>query len=235
MGDSRLVGTPLSAWTSLGVRVGLEPLLGASLLGSRVVRWAHLGLGVALQARRWVRLGGLRLRVSLLLLCGILVGLGVLRIGLLLLLLLLLIGWRRLGLLLRLLLGLRLGFGLGRGLLDGGLLLRRDDRFGLVRRRVDLLLAFRAWRGHVDAQSPLHLTVQAQPLLHLSQMWVGVESTLVADRGLTLCAGVVVGDSRWVGQLCGGADRTELTAGHRSNLWQRRIRRGGGQTAVWRH
>lgn len=234
MGDSRLVGTPLRGWTSLGVRVGLEPLLGASLLGSRVVRRAHLGLGVALQARRWVRLGGLRLRVSLLLLCGILVGLGVLRIGLLLLLLLL-ISWRRLGLLLRLLLGLRLGFGLGRGLLDGGLLLRRDDWFGLVRRRVDLLLAFRAWRGHVDAQSPLHLTVQAQPFLHLSKMRVWVESTLVADRGLTLCAGVIVGDSRWVGQLCGGADRTELTAGHWSDLWQRRIRRGGGQTAVWRH
>lgn len=233
MGDSRLVGTPLSGWTSLGVRVGLEPLLRASLLGSRVVRRAHLGLRVALQARRWVRLGGLRLRVSLLLLCGILVGLGILRIGLLLLLLL--IGLGRLGLLLRLLLGLRLGFGLGRGLLDGGLLLRRDDWFGLVGRRVDLLLAFRAWRGHVDAQSSLHLTVQAQPFLHLSKMRVGVESTLVADRGLTLCAGVIVGDSRWVGQLCGGADRTELTAGHRSDLWQRRIRRGGGQTAVWRH
>lgn len=231
-----MVGTPLSGWTSLGVRIGLEPLLGASLLGSRVVRRAHLGLGVALQARRWVHLGGLRLWVSLLLLllllCGILVGLRVLRIGLLLLL----IGWRRLGLLLRLLLGLRLGFRLGRGLLDGGLLLlRRDDWFGLVRRRVDLLLAFRAWRGHVDAQSPLHLTVQAQPFLHLSEMRVGVESTLVADCGLTLCAGVIVGDSRWVGQLCGGADRTELTAGHRSDLWQRRIRRGGGQTAVWRH
>lgn len=161
------------------------------------------------------------------------VGLGVLRIGLLLLLLLLL---SRLGLLLGLLLGLRLGFGLGRGLLDRGLLLlRRDDWFGLVRGRVDLLLAFRAWRGHVDAKSPLHLTVQAEPFLHLSEMWVGVESTLVADRSLTLCAGVVVGHSRWVGQLCGGADRTELTAGHRSNLRQGSIGRGGGQTAVWRN
>lgn len=172
-----------------------------------------------------MRLARLRLRVSLLL-SRILVGLGVLRIGLLLLLTCL----SRLGLLL----GLRLGLGLGRGLLDRSLLWR-DDWFSLVRRRVDLLLAFRPRCGHVDAQSPLHLTVQTEPFLHLSEMWVGVESTLVADRSFTLCAGVVVGDSRWVGQLCGGADRTELTAGHRSNLGQWSIRRGGGQTAIWRH
>lgn len=172
-----------------------------------------------------MRLARLRLRVCLLL-SRILVGLGVLRVGLLLLL----TGRSRLGLLLR----LRLGFGLGRGLLDRSLLWW-DDWFGLVRRRVDLLLAFRPRCGHVDAQSPLHLTVQTEPFLHLSEMWVGVESTLVADRGLTLGAGVVVGDRRWVGQLCGGADRTELTAGHRGNLRQRSVRRGGGQTAVRRH
>lgn len=172
-----------------------------------------------------MRLGGLGLRVRLLLLRGrVLVGLGVLGVRLLLLLLLL-IGWNRLGLL-GLLLGLRLGFGLGRGLLDGRLLLLllRDDRLGLVGRGVDLLLAFRAWRGHVDAQSALHLTVQTEPFLYLSEMWVRVEATLVADRGLTLCAGIVVGHSRGVGQLCGGADRTEFTAGHRSDLRQRSVR-----------
>lgn len=177
---------------------------------------------------------GLRVRL-LLLRSRILVLLRVL--GVRLLLRLLLIGWNRLGLLLLLLLGLRLRFGLGRGLLDGCWLrlLLWDDWFGLVRGGVDLLLAFRAWRGHVDAKSALHLTVQTEPFLDLSEMWVGVEAALVADRGLTLSAGVVVGHSRGVGQLCGGADRTEFTAGHRCDLRQGSVRRGRRQTTVWGH
>lgn len=46
-------------------------------------------------------------------------------------------------------------------------LLRLDDGFGLVRRRVNLLLALRARRGHINAKSSLHLTIQTQPLLDL--------------------------------------------------------------------
>lgn len=50
-------------------------------------------------------------------------------------------------------------------------------------------------------------------------MGVGVESTLVADSGLALGAGVVVGYSRWVRQLCGGAHWAQLAARHGCYLW----------------
>lgn len=46
-------------------------------------------------------------------------------------------------------------------------LLRLNDGFGLVGRRVNLLLALRSRRGHINAKSSLHLTVQTQPLLDL--------------------------------------------------------------------
>lgn len=53
---------------------------------------------------------------------------------------------------------------------------------------------------------------------YLSEMWVGVESTLVTDGGLALGAGVVVGYSRWVGQLCGGAHWAHPAARHWCDL-----------------
>lgn len=113
-------------------------------------------------------------------------------------------------------------------------LLRLDDGFGLVGWRVNLLLAFRARRGHINAKSPLHLTIQAQPFLDLSEVWVGVESTLVTHGGLTLSAGVVVGYSRWVGELCGGANWAQFAARHGCDLRQR-VGRGGRHTTVGRH
>lgn len=100
-------------------------------------------------------------------------------------------------------------------------LLRLDNGFGLVGRRVNLLLALRARCGHINAKSSLHLTIQTQPLLDLCEVRVGVESTLVTDGGLTLGAGVVVGYSRWVGQLCGGAHRAQFAARHGRDLWHR--------------
>lgn len=84
---------------------------------------------------------------------------------------------------------------------------------------MNLLLALRARRGHVDAKSPLHLTVEAQPFLDLSQVWVRVEAALVAHGGLALGAGVVVGYSRWVGEFCGGAHGADSAAGHGCDLW----------------
>lgn len=68
-------------------------------------------------------------------------------------------------------------------------------------------------------------------MAYLSEVWIGVEATLVADGGLTLGAGVVVGYSRWVGQLRGGAHRAQLAARHRRDLRQR-VRRGGRHAAV---
>lgn len=58
-------------------------------------------------------------------------------------------------------------------------------------------------------------------LAYLSEVRVGVESTLVTDGGLTLGAGVVVRYSRWVGQLCGGAHWAQFAAWHGCDLWQR--------------
>lgn len=55
-------------------------------------------------------------------------------------------------------------------------------------------------------------------MAYLSEVWIGVEAALVADSGLTLGTGVVVGYSRWVGQLCGGAHRAQLAARHWCNL-----------------
>lgn len=84
---------------------------------------------------------------------------------------------------------------------------------------MNLLLALRTRRGHINAESSLHLTVQTQPFLDLSEVGVRVESTLVADSGLALGAGVVVGYSRWVRQLCGGAHWAQLAARHGCYLW----------------
>lgn len=71
-------------------------------------------------------------------------------------------------------------------------------------------------------------------LTYLSKVRVGVESTLVTDGGLTLGAGVVVGYSRWVGQLCSGAHWAQLAARHWGNL-RYRVGRGGRHSAVRRH
>lgn len=70
-------------------------------------------------------------------------------------------------------------------------------------------------------------------MTYLSEVWVGVESTLVTHGGLTLSAGVVVGYSRWVGELCGGAHRAQFAARHGCDLWHR-VGRGGCHTAVRR-
>lgn len=96
---------------------------------------------------------------------------------------------------------------------------------------MNLLLALRARRGHINAKSPLHLTVETQPFLYLGEVRVGVESALVADGGLTLGAGVVVGYSRWVGQLCSGAHWAKFAAWHGCDLWHG-VGGGGCHAAV---
>lgn len=58
-------------------------------------------------------------------------------------------------------------------------------------------------------------------MAYLSEVWIGVEAALVADSGLTLGTGVVVGYSRWIGQLGGGADRAQFAARHWCNLRHR--------------
>lgn len=71
-------------------------------------------------------------------------------------------------------------------------------------------------------------------LTYLSEVWVGVESALVTHSGLTLSAGVVVGYSRWVGELCGGAHWAQFAARHGRDLWHR-VGRGGRHAAIGRH
>lgn len=72
-----------------------------------------------------------------------------------------------------------------------------------------------------DKYKPICVYTHTQLQTYLSEVWVGVESTLVTDGGLTLGAGVVVGYSRRVGQLCGRAHWAQFAARHRCNLRQR--------------
>lgn len=58
-------------------------------------------------------------------------------------------------------------------------------------------------------------------LSYLSQMGVGVESTLVADLAVTLCTGIEVWLVRRGGEFCCLAYRTESAAGKRCNLGDR--------------
>lgn len=70
-------------------------------------------------------------------------------------------------------------------------------------------------------------------MTYLSEVRVGVESTLVADGGLALGAGVVVGWSRRVGQLRAAAHRAQFAARHGRDL-RHRVGRGGRHAAIGR-
>lgn len=94
--------------------------------------------------------------------------------------------------------------------------------WGVDRRQgwgVQLLLALGARRsGHVHAQSPLHLAVQTEPLLHLGEVRVGVEPALVADLVVTLGAGVEVWLAGGRREVRGLTYRTQRAAGKGSDL-----------------
>lgn len=58
-------------------------------------------------------------------------------------------------------------------------------------------------------------------LVYLGQMRVGVESTLVADLVVTLCASIEVWLVRRGGEICCLAYRAERATGKGGNLWDR--------------
>lgn len=71
----------------------------------------------------------------------------------------------------------------------------------------------------VNIETYVRSYTSSSNMAYLSEVRIGVEPTLVADSGLTLGTGVVVGYSRWIGQLCGRAHWAQLAARHWCNLW----------------